>query len=83
MLPAERSVVVRSGVEHDAIETPHAQTTTMDDMYGRANPKPLPPSYDSDDIRHVQCAPTMTRVPGTDALVRRHTTARAIASTLD
>lgn len=24
----------------------------MEDMYGRLNPKPLPPAYDSDDIRH-------------------------------
>ena len=23
-------------------------------MYGRANPKPLPPSYDSDDLRRMR-----------------------------
>lgn len=26
----------------------------MDDMYGKLNPKPLPPSYDSDDIRRAR-----------------------------
>lgn len=28
----------------------------MDDMYGRANPKPLPPSYDADDLRAMRAA---------------------------
>lgn len=28
----------------------------MEDMYGRANPKPAPPSYDADDARAMRAA---------------------------
>ena len=28
----------------------------MEDMYGRANPKPIPPSYDADDMRAMRAA---------------------------
>jgi hypothetical protein len=28
----------------------------MEDMYGRANPKPAPPSYDAEDMRAMRAA---------------------------
>jgi hypothetical protein len=28
----------------------------MEDMYGKANPKPLPPSYDAEDMRAMRAA---------------------------
>ena len=28
----------------------------MNDMYGRANPKPAPPSYDADELRAMRAA---------------------------
>lgn len=35
---------------------PSRQVATVDDMYGRANPKPLAPSYDADDMRAMRAA---------------------------
>ena len=35
---------------------PSRQVATVEDMYGRANPKPIPPSYDADDMRAMRAA---------------------------
>ena len=30
------------------------QVASVEDMYGRANPKPIPPSYDAEDLRAMK-----------------------------
>lgn len=41
-----------------------SQIATMEDMYGRANPKPLPAIYDADDLRAMRAAEERAALEG-------------------
>ena len=40
----------------DEVDRLERKVVSMSDMYGRANPKPAPPSFDADDMRRMRAA---------------------------
>ena len=42
----------------DEVDRLERKVATMEDMFGRANPKPAPPTYDADDMRKMAAAET-------------------------
>ena len=40
----------------DEVDRLERKVVSMSDMYGRANPKPTPPSFDADDMRRMRAA---------------------------
>ena len=40
----------------DEVDRLERKVVTQEDMYGRANPKPLPPSFDAEDMRKMRAA---------------------------